>query len=97
MTSSRTGFRTRAPTSQNPTSEGKPVRNPSEDGNGIPSKQPSTFGRNTCMNDDEWYHELRARYKMAMSMKAQKERDNYARKKFDNPESKFTILMHGQD
>ena len=41
------------------------------------------------MNDDEWYHELRARYKMAMSMKAQKERDNYARKKFDNPESKF--------
>ena len=41
------------------------------------------------MNDDEWYHELRARYKMAISMKAQKERDNYARKKFDNPESKF--------
>ena len=54
----------------------KPVRNPSEDGNGIPSKQPSTFGRNTGMNDDEWYHELRARYKMAMSIEAQKERDN---------------------
>ena len=44
------------------------------------------------MNDDEWYHELRARYKMAMSMKAQTERDNYARKKFDNPESKFYNL-----
>ena len=40
------------------------------------------------MDDDEWYHELRARYKMAMSMKAQKERDNYTRKQFDNPESK---------
>ena len=23
------------------------------------------------MDDDEWYHELRARYKMAMSIKAQ--------------------------
>ena len=45
---------------------------PSEDGNGIPSKQPSTFGRNTGMNDDEWYHELRARYKMAMSIQAKK-------------------------
>ena len=77
------------PTSQNPNPEGKPVRNPSEDGNGIPSKQPSTFGRNTGMNDDEWYHELRARYKMAMSIKAHKEIDNYTRKQFANPESKF--------
>ena len=45
------------------------------------------------MDDDEWYHELRARYKMAMSMKAQKERDfatfDDTRKQFDNPESKF--------
>ena len=41
------------------------------------------------MDDDEWYHELRARYKMAMSIKAQKERDNYTRKQFVNPESKF--------
>ena len=41
------------------------------------------------MNDDEWYHELRARYKMAMSIKAQKVRDNYTRKQFANPESKF--------
>ena len=41
------------------------------------------------MNDDEWYHELRARHKMAMSIKAKKERDDYARKQFENPESKF--------
>ena len=67
----------------------KPVRKPSEDGNGIPSNQPSTFGRNTCMTDDEWYHKLRNRYKMAMSIKAKKERDNYTRKQFANPESKF--------
>ena len=43
------------------------------------------------MTDDEWYHELRARYKMAMSIKAKKERDDYARKQFSNPESKFYI------
>ena len=41
------------------------------------------------MNDDEWYHELRDRYKMAMSIKAKKERDDYTRKQFANPESKF--------
>ena len=41
------------------------------------------------MTDDGWYHELRARYKMAMSIKAKKERDDYARKQFANPESKF--------
>ena len=41
------------------------------------------------MTDDEWYHELRARYKMAMSIKAKKERDDYTRKQFSNPESKF--------
>ena len=39
------------------------------------------------MNDDEWYHELRARYKM--SIKAKKERDDYTRKQFANPESKL--------
>ena len=49
------------------------------------------------MNDDEWYHELRARYKMAMSMKAQKERDNYARKNLIILNQNFTILMHSQD
>ena len=38
------------------------------------------------MNDEEWYHELRDRYKMAMSIKAKK-----ARKQFTNPESKFYI------
>ena len=41
------------------------------------------------MNDDQWYHELRERYKMAMSIKAKKERDDYTRKQFENPESKF--------
>ena len=41
------------------------------------------------MNDDEWYHELSVTYKMAMSIKAQKERDNYTRKQFANPESKI--------
>ena len=41
------------------------------------------------MNDDEWYHELRERYKMAMSIKAKKEGDNYTRKQFANPEAKF--------
>ena len=50
---------------------------------------PSTFGRNTCMKEDKWYHELRERYKMAMSIKAKKERDDYTRKQFANPESKF--------
>ena len=41
------------------------------------------------MTDDEWYHELRDRYKMAMSIKAKKERDDYTRRQFANPESKF--------
>ena len=41
------------------------------------------------MKDDEWYHELRNRYKMAISIKAKKERDDYTRKQFANPESKF--------
>ena len=41
------------------------------------------------MNDDQWHHELRERYKMAMSIKAKKERDNYTRRQFENPESKF--------
>ena len=41
------------------------------------------------MSDDEWNHELRARYKMAMSTKAKKERDNYTGQQFANPESKF--------
>ena len=38
---------------------------------------------------DEWYHELRESYKMATSIKAKRERDNYTRKQFANPESKF--------
>ena len=41
------------------------------------------------MSDDEWYHELRGRYKIVMSIKAKKERYNYTRQQFANPESKY--------
>ena len=41
------------------------------------------------MSDNDRYHELKERYKMAMSIKAKNERDNYTRKQFASPESKF--------
>ena len=49
------------------------------------------------MNDDEWYHELRARYKMAMSMKAQKREIIMPGRNLIILNQNFTILMHGQD
>ena len=41
------------------------------------------------MTDEEWYDELRARYKHVLSLKSSWERDNYTRQKYTNPESKF--------
>ena len=41
------------------------------------------------MSDEEWYDELRARYKHVLSLKSSWERDNYMRQKYTNPESKF--------
>ena len=41
------------------------------------------------MSDEEWYDELRARYKHVLSLKSSWERDNYMRRKYTNPESKF--------
>ena len=45
------------------------------------------------MTDEEWYNELRARYKHVLSLKSSQARDNYARQQYQqqytNPESKF--------
>ena len=45
------------------------------------------------MTDEEWYDELRARYKHVLSLKSSQARDNYARQQYKqqytNPESKF--------
>ena len=45
------------------------------------------------MTDEEWYDELRARYKHVLSLKSSQARDNYARQQnkqqYTNPESKF--------
>ena len=45
------------------------------------------------MTDEEWYDQLRARYKHVLSLKSSQARDNYARQQYKqqytNPESKF--------
>ena len=41
------------------------------------------------MSDNEWYDELRARYKHVLSARSSWARDNYERQQYANPESKF--------
>ena len=41
------------------------------------------------MKESDWYKELRERYRMAMTIRFKREIDNYTRKQFANPESKF--------
>ena len=41
------------------------------------------------MTDDEWYQELRERFKAVLGMKAQWERNCEDREQYSSPESKF--------
>ena len=45
-----------------------------------------------CLNDEDWYQELRERFKAVVGMKAQWERNNDDRKQYSNPESRFYNL-----
>ena len=42
-----------------------------------------------CLNDEDWYNELRQRFKDVVGMKAQWERNYEDREQYSNPESKF--------
>ena len=42
-----------------------------------------------CLNDEDWYNELRERFKAVVGMKAQWERNYEDREQYSNPESKF--------